>query len=117
MKKWLIGAVVILVLGATIWASLRDAKPKGSEVEVQAAVSYSTQEDLQIDWSATPAPGQHDEDPSQRSAPGARASEVPGPVRAALAVVPVAAEPPRPAPAEKMPEAESQRRAHHRGHP
>ena len=37
MKKWLIGATVILVLAGIVWASVRDSKPKGIEVEVQAA--------------------------------------------------------------------------------
>ncbi len=37
MKKPLIVAVVVVVLAVVLWASLRDAKPRGVEVEVQAA--------------------------------------------------------------------------------
>ena len=37
MKKPLIAVAVVAVLAVVVWASLRDAKPKGVEVEVQAA--------------------------------------------------------------------------------
>ena len=37
MKKWLIGAGVLLTLAVIVWASLREARPRGTEVEVQAA--------------------------------------------------------------------------------
>jgi HlyD family secretion protein len=37
MKKPLIAVAVVAVLAVVVWASLRDAKPKGVEVEIQAA--------------------------------------------------------------------------------
>ncbi len=37
MKKWLIGAGVVVVLAVVVWASLRESRPRGTEVEVQAA--------------------------------------------------------------------------------
>jgi len=37
MKKALIAIGVLIVLGLIVWASLRDAGPRGTEVEVQAA--------------------------------------------------------------------------------
>ena len=37
MKKWLIGAGVVVVLAVIVWASLRESRPRGTEVEVQAA--------------------------------------------------------------------------------
>ena len=37
MKKWLIAAGALVVLGLILWASLRDSGPRGVEVEVQAA--------------------------------------------------------------------------------
>jgi HlyD family secretion protein len=37
MKKWLIGAGVVVILAVIVWASLRESGPRGTEVEVQAA--------------------------------------------------------------------------------
>ena len=37
MKKWLIAVGALAVLAIIVWASLRDGRPKGTEVEVQAA--------------------------------------------------------------------------------
>ena len=37
MKKWLIGAGVLLTLAVIVWASLREGRPRGTEVEIQAA--------------------------------------------------------------------------------
>lgn len=37
MRKWLIGVGVALVLGLITWASLRESRPRGEEVEVQSA--------------------------------------------------------------------------------
>jgi len=37
MRKWLIAVGVVAVLAVIIWASLRDARPRGEQVEVQAA--------------------------------------------------------------------------------
>jgi len=37
MRKILIGIAVIAVLALIVWASLRDSRPRGTEVEVQAA--------------------------------------------------------------------------------
>jgi HlyD family secretion protein len=54
MKKWLIGAVVIVVLGAIIWASLRDSKPKGTEVEVQAAETQTLSSRVKATGEITP---------------------------------------------------------------
>lgn len=37
MKKWLVGAAVVVVLGLIVWLSLKDSKPRGIEVELGAA--------------------------------------------------------------------------------
>jgi len=37
MKKWLIGTAVVVVLAVIVWASLRDSKPRGTEVELGSA--------------------------------------------------------------------------------
>ena len=37
MKKALVGVGVVMVIALIVWASLRDARPRGAEVEVQAA--------------------------------------------------------------------------------
>ncbi len=37
MKKWLIGIAVVAVLAVIVWASLRDSKPRGTEVELGSA--------------------------------------------------------------------------------
>jgi HlyD family secretion protein len=37
MKKPLIAVAVVVVLAVVVWASLRDAKPEGVEIEIQAA--------------------------------------------------------------------------------
>jgi HlyD family secretion protein len=37
MKKWLIAVGALVVLGLILWLSLRDSRPRGAEVEVQAA--------------------------------------------------------------------------------
>jgi len=37
MKKPLIGAVLVAILALVVWASLRDSKPRGAEVDTEAA--------------------------------------------------------------------------------
>jgi len=37
MKKPLIGAVLVAILALVVWASLRDSKPRGTEVDTEAA--------------------------------------------------------------------------------
>jgi HlyD family secretion protein len=54
MKKWLIGAVVIVILGAIVWASMRDAKPKGTEVEVQSAETRTLSSRVKATGEITP---------------------------------------------------------------
>lgn len=54
MKKWLIGAAVILVLAVVVWASLREGRPKGSEVEVQAAETRTLSSRVKATGEITP---------------------------------------------------------------
>ena len=54
MKKPLIAAAVIVVLALVVWASLKDSKPKGIEVEIEAAERRSISSRVKATGEITP---------------------------------------------------------------
>ena len=54
MKKWLIGTVVVVVLGLIVWASLRDSTPRGTEVELGTAEAKTLSSKVKATGEITP---------------------------------------------------------------
>lgn len=54
MKKWLIAVGALAVLAIIVWASLRDSRPKGTEVEVQAAENRTLSSRVKATGEITP---------------------------------------------------------------
>jgi HlyD family secretion protein len=54
MKRVLIGVGVVVVLALIVWASLRDARPRGDEVEVQAAERRTVSSRVRATGEVTP---------------------------------------------------------------
>ncbi len=54
MKKWLIAVGALAVLAIIVWASLRDSRPKGTEVEVQAAENRTLSSSVKATGEITP---------------------------------------------------------------
>jgi HlyD family secretion protein len=54
MKKWLIVAAAVVVLAVIVFASLRDSRPRGEEVEVQAAETRTLSSRVKATGEITP---------------------------------------------------------------
>ena len=54
MKKWLIAVGALAVLAIIVWASLREGRPKGTEVEVQAAENRTLSSRVKATGEVTP---------------------------------------------------------------